>query len=110
VRRREWRVFEFEHEVIDVAVVPVLTRFEGPDDRMADLLIVASGVPQRRLVAAADMAAGLTHAEVDPIPPAEGKAVHASVAAGYDVLDLIEMRTHVSHRLKLLRVSGHLFP
>jgi hypothetical protein len=110
MRRREWRVFEFEHEVVDVAVIPVLTRFEGPDDRMANLPIVGRGVPQRRLVTAADMAAVLTHAEVYPIPPAEGNAVHASVAAGHDVLDLIEMRTHVSHRSSSFGSPVHLLP
>lgn len=81
MRRREWRVFEFEHEFVRIAVVPVLAGFEGPDDRMADLPIVGGGVPQRRLVAAADVPARLTHAKVDPITPPEGQAVHASVAA-----------------------------
>jgi hypothetical protein len=108
VRRREWCVFEFEHEVVDVAVVPVLARFVRPDDRMADLSIVSGGVPERRLVTAADMSAGLTHAEVDPITPAEREAIHASVAARHDVFDLIEMRTDVSHRSTFLQIAGHL--
>jgi hypothetical protein len=65
---------------------------------MADLSIVGGGVPQRRLVAAADMPAGLTHAEVDPISAAEGEAVDAPIGRRHNVLYLIKMRTDIGHR------------
>ena len=97
---------KLKHQIVDVAVVPILARFEGPDDRMADLSIMGGGVPQRRLVAAADMPSDLAHAEMDPIPAAEGEAVDAPVAGGHNVLDLIKMRTDIGHRSRSSRFAA----
>src|SRR5689334_21989808 len=57
---------------------------------------VRGGVAIRRAVAAADMTARHAHAEVHPRAP-DPKAVLASVAAGGDVGDLVEVTARVRH-------------
>ena len=73
-----WSAFELEGELVHVAPVPALARLVGADDRVADRMEVAGGVPCRRVVAAAHVAALLADAEVDPVPAAQGQAVFAS--------------------------------
>src|SRR5205807_657239 len=75
VRRRRGCVGQLEGGLVDVAPVPVLARLERPDDRVARCQEVAGGVPAGRVVAAADVAALLADAEVDPVPPARGETV-----------------------------------
>jgi hypothetical protein len=55
-----------DEEVVDVAVAPILTRFEGADHRMLRRVIVLGRVAVLRIVAAADVAALKAEAQVDP--------------------------------------------
>ena len=73
---------------------PALARFEAPDDRVARRGVVFGGVLVRRTVAAADMTAFGTSAEMKP-PVAAGQAFDAAGAArqGFRV-DAIFFRFH----------------
>src|SRR6476469_3506852 len=68
---------EDERDFVDVAPRPVLARLGGLHDRMADGAKVRARVTVRRAVATADVAAALTHAQVQP-PPADLQAVFAA--------------------------------
>src|ERR1039458_386696 len=63
------------------------------------------GVSSRGAVAATHMTAGLTHAEMDPIPPTCGDAVLASRRGGIGILDLINVSAH-----RLAHMSLHTCP
>src|SRR5436190_2707249 len=67
-----------ERDLVDVAPAPVLARLGRADDRMGGLVEVRGRVPVRRVVAAADVPAGLAHAQMHP--PAAGP--QALLAAG----------------------------
>jgi hypothetical protein len=82
---------QFEREVVQVAEIPILTRFEGPDDRMAARAEVLRGMPILRAVAATDVAAALAHSQVHPLV-ARLQAFLAAVAARFDVENLVEVR------------------
>jgi len=50
VRRRRWRAFYLEKQLVEVAPPPVLARFVGPDERVIRVLVpVGSGVAARGL-------------------------------------------------------------
>src|ERR1700680_2257087 len=97
MRRRRRRILELKHEVVHVAVVPVLARLERPDDRMRDGPEVPRRVLSRGAIAAADVPAFLADAQVNPVMPAGGEAVDAASAGRNDIENLIQMRTGVSH-------------
>src|SRR5437879_650091 len=82
---------ELEHEVVGVAVEPVLARLVGPDDGVIGAPGVGGGVLARRLVAAADVPADLAEAQVDPVLLAHRQAVFAPPRARLGVCDLIEV-------------------
>lgn len=105
VRRARALVRQLEGEVVDVAVVPVLTGLVGLDQRMVRLPDVRSGVPIRRRVAAADVSALGAPAEVDPTGAHE-QAFDAPVAARRDRLDVVEMGAVVRHALSLASASS----
>src|SRR5579872_5757289 len=67
VGRGRGRVLQLEGDVVEVAVVPILARFEGPDDGVTHGMEMGGGVPSRRVVAAADAGTGLAHTEMDPV-------------------------------------------
>ncbi len=63
---RTGRHVELEAAPVDVAPEPLLTGFEGPDDRVAGLVEVARRMLVRRVVAAAHVTALLAHPQVHP--------------------------------------------
>src|SRR5215475_5986946 len=71
--------------LVQVAPPPHLARLERPDHRVTGPVEVGGGVPLRRGVAAADMAAGQAQPKVDPVR-AQPQAVLA--ALGRDRLRL----------------------
>src|ERR1700680_1875379 len=93
MRRSRRRSLELEGEVVDVAVVPILSGLERPDDGVAYLLVMGGRMLCRGVVAAADVSALLADAKVNPVRATGGETVDASRAGGCDVLDLSEMRT-----------------
>ena len=58
---------EPEHQLVLVAPAPLLARLGRADDRMPALGVVRGRVAAGRVVAAADVAAGLAHAQVHPL-------------------------------------------
>src|SRR6266851_1885762 len=87
-----------ELDLVGIAPAPVLARLERPDDRMSGLVEMRGGVFVRGAVAAADMTT--LHAEPKVHPrAAHAQAVLASVGAGRDLTDLVEMRANV-HRIQ----------
>jgi hypothetical protein len=58
-------------------------------------------VPLRGVVTAADVAALLTHPQVDPVPSALGQAVLTAGRRRLDLEDLIEMGAGLSHSISL---------
>src|SRR3954470_5881903 len=58
---------EAHHRFVDVAPAPVFAGLGGADDRVAGVLMVGGGVFADRVVAAADVAAGLAHPQVHPL-------------------------------------------
>src|ERR1700680_786501 len=69
VRRRRGGTLEFEHDVVRVAVVPVLTWFERSNDRMSYRPVVSRGVLSGRIVTTPDVPAFLTYPQMDPVSP-----------------------------------------
>lgn len=64
MRRRQW--LAGDHLVVAEVVEPILTRFETGDDGVTALVHVFAGVLARRIVAAADMPARRTSAQMEP--------------------------------------------
>src|ERR1700730_4189099 len=92
------RTLELEGEIVDVAVVPVLSRLERPEDGVAHASEVGGCMLQRGVVAATDMSALLAHAEMYPVSAPEGETLDASRTRGCDILDLRQVRTSRGHR------------
>src|SRR5947209_3526855 len=97
MRRSRRRSFELEADVVQVAVVPILARFVGADDRVPGAAEVRSRVLARRVVAAPDVAALLAHAQMHPVPAAGGGALDAPGPGGRDVADLIQVGAVLVH-------------
>ena len=84
---------EDEHHFVHVTPAPVFTGFDRTCDGVPDLVCVVAGMPIRRRIAAADLAAGLAHPQVQPA----AADLQALLAAGDRALrleedHLIEMR------------------
>src|SRR6202171_5472382 len=75
---------DLEHQVIGIAVQPILAWLEGLDDRVPGGVVVFGGVASGRLVAASDMSAGHAEAQVEP-SLADGQAFLATVAGRDDI-------------------------
>src|SRR5947199_1233433 len=88
---------ELEEVVVRVAVEPVLPGFVGPDDGMRRGVGVGGGVASGRLVAAADVAALLAEAQVDPVLTAHRQAVLAAPRAGLRIGDLVDVGAGLGH-------------
>src|SRR5205823_1898453 len=69
-----------DEQLVGVAVAPLLARLVRADHRVVQLPKVLRRVAVRRVVAAADVAAGETEPQVDP-DAAGGQALFAAVAA-----------------------------
>jgi hypothetical protein len=83
---------ENEGNVVDVAVAPVLARFGGPHDGVAGIPEVRGGMLAGFVVAATDVPAPLTHAQVHPPTAARESLLATSNALGQLVeLDAVEM-------------------
>jgi len=83
---------ENESDVVDVAVAPILARFGGAHDGMADTAGVRGGMLARRVVASADVTARLAHAQVhSPTAACEALLAASDVAGQLGELDAVEM-------------------
>ena len=105
--RGRWRlVGEFEGQFFDEAPVPVLARFERPDDRVLGVLEVSRAVTTRRVVAATDVPAGLAHSEMHPIATAGLEALLTPGGTRFTRSDGVEVRAH-GHGQIMTRTAGH---
>src|SRR5439155_15908747 len=102
VRRVGRRVRQLEHEVVRIAEVPVLARLVGADDRVVGGPVVAGGVLAGRVVTAADVAAFLAPAKVDPVVLAGRNAFNATRARRRYVLDLAEVLARLAHQTRFI--------
>jgi hypothetical protein len=75
-----------EHQLIDVAPGPLLSRFGGADDRVVRVVVVRGCMAARGIVAAADVAADLAHPQMHP--------AHSLGQALFAALDLIRQLEH----------------
>src|SRR4051794_36384091 len=78
---------EAHHHLVDVAPAPVFAGLGRADDRVASVLVMGGGVFADRVVAAADVAAGLAHPQVHPLHP----LFQALLATGHLVRELEEL-------------------
>ncbi len=81
-----------KQQLVDVAPAPFLAGLGGADDRVPAGLMVRGRVFALRVVAAADVTAGLAHPQVDPLH-AEGQALLAArdLRRKVEALDRIEV-------------------
>src|SRR5437660_7420395 len=86
---------ELEHQLIRIAPEPLLARLIRADDRVLGGAEMFGCVLSRRVVAAADVPAAGAHAQMDP-PAARLEALHAAIAAGRHVTNLVEVHA-LSH-------------
>jgi hypothetical protein len=89
--RRRGSVLELEDNVVEVAVVPVLARFEGADQGVAVAAEMGGGVSAGRVVATSDVGTGLTDPQVNPVVTASGQAVLATCGGRRTVDYLVEV-------------------
>src|SRR5438445_140673 len=94
VQRRTRRP-ELEHQLIWIAPEPIFARLIRADDRMLGGAEMFGCVLSRRVVAAADVPAAGAHAQMDPAA-ARLEALHAAIAAGPHVTNLVEVHA-LSH-------------
>ena len=87
-------VRQVEECLVDVAPAPVFGWIVAFDDRVAGGVEVLGGVPVRRIVAAADMAALTAYAQMHP-PVAGLETLLAAECARRHVADRIEMTTAI---------------
>src|SRR5947209_17895219 len=88
---------ELEHQVVGVAVEPVLAGLVRPDDGVSRRPEMSGGVPAGRLVAAAHVPTHLAKAQVDPVLRAGRQTVLAAPRTGLGILDLVQVHTFVGH-------------
>jgi hypothetical protein len=86
----------FEKEFVGVTPYPLFARLEGTDQRMFRRVVMFRRVLVRRRVAATDVTASQTQAQMHPTASA-AQTIFAASRAGRDFLDLIQMCTSVFH-------------
>src|SRR5207248_10793590 len=99
-----WRLgllAHYERHLVDYAPAPVLTGLDRAKDRVVLAVRVLARVTVRRAVAAADLAAGLAHAQVQP-PAADLQALLAA-------LDRLGRRRYLDP-VEVAAVDGHTHP
>jgi len=106
---RRGAVAEVEHNLVDIAPSPALWWVIAFDDRMAGLAVVLCGVTVRRVVAAADMAAGPTQAQMQP-SGTDLQTLLATESAWRHVVDSVGMSAFVGHQSPELIESAGLSP
>lgn len=84
-------IAQLKAHLVNVTPVPTFPRFVGADDRMARRIEMCRGVSLRGLVAAADVATGLTGAKMNPGVLAGGQTVFTSLGLGDGVGYRIEV-------------------
>jgi len=87
---------KLEHELIDITPAPVFSWLEGLNDRMVGRVKMLGSMLILRRIAAADMPAFETEAQVDP-RISNFQTILTSIGARCDVLYLIKMRTLLCH-------------
>src|SRR5262245_66016419 len=80
----------FEKEFVGVTPQPFFARLEGTNQRMFRRVVVLRRVLVRRGVAAADVTASQTQAQMQPTAPVT-QTIFAASRAGRDFLNLIQM-------------------
>jgi hypothetical protein len=93
-----WRrtIAEVQHHLVDLAPTPAFWRIVALDDRMASGVVMLGRMAVGRVVAAADVAAGATEAQVYP-SRADLEAVLAAKRAWGHVANGIGMRAFLCH-------------
>src|SRR5215470_12427959 len=86
----------FEKEFVGVAPHPLFAGLEGTNQRMFRCVVMLRRVLVRRRVAAADVPASQTQAQMQPTAPA-AQTIFAASRAGRDFLNLIKMCTSIFH-------------
>src|SRR5262245_41252510 len=86
----------FEKEFVGVTPHPLFARLEGTNRRMFRRVVVLRRVLVRRGVAAADVPASQTQAQMQPTASA-AQTIFTPSRAGRDFLNLIQMRASVFH-------------
>lgn len=92
-RVRESRTSRLNEGLVDEAPTPILTRFEGPHQRVLGCREVGGGMPFRRGIAAADVAAAEAFPQVHPAAAFRDAVRTALDAVRLNIADGIEMRT-----------------
>ena len=77
---------------VDKTPAPVLVGFKGPDDRMPRLTGMLARMAVGRSIAAANMPAGETKPQVDPLAPDLQTILAPVQCRRFDVANLIEVR------------------
>src|SRR5262245_13696224 len=99
----------FEKEFVGVTPYPLFARLEGTNQRMFRRVVMFCRVLVRRRIAATDVPASQTQAQVHPLASA-AQTIFASSRAGRDFLNLIQMCASVFHsssiELVIESVSG----
>src|SRR5215467_3666678 len=86
----------FEKEFVGVTPHPLLARLEGTNQRMFRRLVMFRRVLVRRRIAAADVPARQTQAQMQPTASA-AQTIFAPFRAGRDFLNLIQMCATILH-------------
>src|SRR5690348_2731128 len=89
-----------EVHLVHVAPAPVLARLERLDDRVTGRVEVFGGMPVLRVIAAADVAADQTFAQMDPAV-AHLQALLAAVATRGHVANFVQVRAIRCHAILL---------
>src|SRR5215510_4870737 len=99
----------FEKEFVGVTPHPLFARLEGANQRMFRRVVMFRRVLVRRRIAAADVPAGQTQPQMQPLASA-AQTVFTSSRAGRDFLNLIQMCASFFHsssiELTIESVSG----
>jgi hypothetical protein len=94
--RRQFSRFHF----IDVAPDPGFSRFDGANQWMLRVVKMFGRMFVFRRITAANMAAGETHAQVNPLI-SHLRALFADMRCGFANFDLIKVRTFLRHTILL---------
>jgi hypothetical protein len=78
------------HEVVLVAIHPILARLERLDHRMVGAVVVSSGMFVRRAIAASDMTAIETQPQVNPLRAAL-ETLLTALGVGSHLFEIEEM-------------------
>jgi hypothetical protein len=85
-----------EHQLVDVAPEPIFARFDGLDDGVLRRAEMLGGVLVLGTIAASDVAAEATEAQVNP-RVSHLQAFLAAICFGFDIANLVGVSAGFSH-------------